>query len=467
MSLFKPKIEKLKSRRDVPGLIDALHDAGSSERRRQAAQGLGELGDARAVEPLIDELVQRTYELNQRWSDLSAPWAIGIDPDPTRDRKQAIRDAEAAVGTVIAALVPFGEGSDLAAIGALLSYRQSEKPWGETVNSVLEGFRTVDNLVHALEAVGLPDFDFPVIWGRAVDAVPDDFEHASSIRVKPWSPMDSDQARAPTRLATSLRTWAAEELGELRDSRAVDPLIGALTASEDDVSGAAFQALSGMGADALIAALATDDSEVRREIANSLGARGESGAADALFEVLEREQGAARLAYAAALAKLGDARALEPLLSLLETDDDVQVAAIDALGDLGDKHSVEPLIRTFCNVEESHGVRSAARAALERIGGRRAEQAVSHNAPRVGDRVQVTMWEVVNAGKHDEHLGRAGEWTGTVASISKRRVARVHWDEGPPAKVDTTDSMKLDETEADDLPDADGHWWYRIQEGAH
>lgn len=51
----KPNIEKLTQKRDVEGLIKALKDKDETVRWR-AAWALGEIGDARAVEPLIQAL---------------------------------------------------------------------------------------------------------------------------------------------------------------------------------------------------------------------------------------------------------------------------------------------------------------------------------------------------------------------------------------------------------------------------
>ena len=53
MPLFgPPNVEKLKSNRDVNGLIKALSDK-KNEIRFSAAEALGDMGDIRAVEPLI------------------------------------------------------------------------------------------------------------------------------------------------------------------------------------------------------------------------------------------------------------------------------------------------------------------------------------------------------------------------------------------------------------------------------
>jgi len=57
MPLFgPPNVEKLGARRDIAGLVKALAYEKDSDVRRAAAGALGAIGDARAVEPLIDAL---------------------------------------------------------------------------------------------------------------------------------------------------------------------------------------------------------------------------------------------------------------------------------------------------------------------------------------------------------------------------------------------------------------------------
>jgi HEAT repeat protein len=55
MGLFKSKVEKMKAKRDVEGLIEALNDEDFNV-RAAAASALGEIGDKRAVKPLRDAL---------------------------------------------------------------------------------------------------------------------------------------------------------------------------------------------------------------------------------------------------------------------------------------------------------------------------------------------------------------------------------------------------------------------------
>src|SRR5260221_10272356 len=51
--LGPPTVEKLKPQRDVMGLEKALSYSKNQEVQRQAAEALGQVGDARAVEPLV------------------------------------------------------------------------------------------------------------------------------------------------------------------------------------------------------------------------------------------------------------------------------------------------------------------------------------------------------------------------------------------------------------------------------
>lgn len=53
VALFKPNVEKLKANRDIEGLIEALEYTNDELVRVDAAEALMEIGDVRAVKPLI------------------------------------------------------------------------------------------------------------------------------------------------------------------------------------------------------------------------------------------------------------------------------------------------------------------------------------------------------------------------------------------------------------------------------
>jgi predicted xylose isomerase-like sugar epimerase len=56
-----PNVEKLKKNRDIKGLIEALGYGKDANIRRDAAKALGEINDARGVEPLIDLLEHEVW----------------------------------------------------------------------------------------------------------------------------------------------------------------------------------------------------------------------------------------------------------------------------------------------------------------------------------------------------------------------------------------------------------------------
>ena len=105
---FPPNIEKITARRNIPGLIKALSWKEDTLLHGQAARALGGIGDARAIEPLIDY-----YEMDEYRSDDAAPALVQI--------AARLHDAEITTRLVeyfIVALKPEG----LVYSGGLVSY---------------------------------------------------------------------------------------------------------------------------------------------------------------------------------------------------------------------------------------------------------------------------------------------------------------------------------------------------------
>ena len=66
MGLFgPPNVEKLKGKRDLKGLIKALRYKRDGGVRSSAAEALGEIGDARAVEPLCAALRDKDVDVRE------------------------------------------------------------------------------------------------------------------------------------------------------------------------------------------------------------------------------------------------------------------------------------------------------------------------------------------------------------------------------------------------------------------
>src|SRR5271157_510314 len=120
---------------------------------------------------------------------------------------------------------------------------------------------------------------------------------------------------------TGVRYHAAEALGDLGFSEAVEPLIAALNDSDAGLRSRAAVALGKFNVGAirravepLIVALKDSDSNVRKNAAEALG-------------------------------KITDPRAVEPLINALkDTDSNVRTSAAEALGRIKDPRAVEPLI---------------------------------------------------------------------------------------------------------------------------
>lgn len=121
------------------------------------------------------------------------------------------------------------------------------------------------------------------------------------------------------------------------------------------------------------------DDEVRKDAADALGLLGDSLAVEPLIDALKDHSQRVRRAAAEALGKIGDARALSALLSLLRHRDfDTREGAAIALGNLRDQDAVSHLC-ALLESDDSWIVRRAAATALGLIGDQRAvEPLLSH-----------------------------------------------------------------------------------------
>jgi HEAT repeat protein len=262
--------------------LDLLEEGLKSQHetvRRAAAQALGRLGDARAVEPLIQALVDVDEKVRE-----AAAQALG-------------RLGEISLEPLIQALVDVDADVRRAAAQAL---------------GQLGDARAVEPLIQALEDM---DADVRRAAAQALGRLGD--------------------ARAVEPLIQALKdgTWrirraAAQALGRLGDARAVKPLIQAL--EDEDVREAAAQALGQLGdaraVEPLIQALVDMHEDVRWAAAQALGRLGDARAVEPLIQALVDED--VRWAAAQALGQLGDARAVEPLKDLLvfEVNSEVHTA---------------------------------------------------------------------------------------------------------------------------------------------
>jgi HEAT repeat protein len=163
---------------------------------------------------------------------------------------------------------------------------------------------------------------------------------------------------------------AAEALGEIGDSGAVEPLIAALKNNEySGVRWKAAEALSKIGNSAvepLIATLQYPDDDVRWKAAIALGEIGNPDAIDPLILLLSDDDRFVRSRAAHALSMIGTPAVFPLIHALKKGDPGVRWGAALALGKIKTPLTVEPLI--FALADEQERVRAEAAAALASIG---------------------------------------------------------------------------------------------------
>jgi HEAT repeat protein len=300
MGLFgPPNIEKLKANRDVEGLIKALEYQKDSIVRWNATQALGELGDVRAVQPLIAAL---------------------------KDQDQIWRSY------LIRALCQIGDTRAIKPLFSMIKDRTSRQ-------DLVKRSEFTDGLIK----IGTPAV-MPLIA-----ALKDDDWVVRNIAEEALGNIGDVRAAAPL--------GAALENG-LVDKPAIDalvkignpgmkPLVAALDNRDKKVCQAVTETLVKIGKPAiepLIAATKDEKISVRELAVELLGKIGDASAVLPLITALEDRNGDVCEMAAMALGMLSDSRAVEPLIAAFtQHNTKFWQLAHDALVKIG-APAVEPLI---------------------------------------------------------------------------------------------------------------------------
>jgi HEAT repeat protein len=330
-----PDVAKLKAKRDIKGLINALGyekgrvglDAALAlgeivsrsythpDVSKVAVEALGRIHDARAISSL--HTVARLADKNEVESAYSAFGYVGIAAiEPLivdlAHMHEVFRRAAAsalvqigapAVEPLVAALKDRNENARSAAAGAL-----DRLAWSPGRGEV-----------EATYCVAKRE------WDKCVEI--------GAVAVEPLI-----SALGGKVIGDSMVRWrVAESLGRIGDARAVEPLVGALRDQDLGVRRAAASALGQIGTAAvepLIAVLG--DRIVGMYAASALGPIGDARAVEPLIGALKDPTFSGREAAEEALGKIGDSRAVEPLIAALEDPrSTVREAAGKALKALG------------------------------------------------------------------------------------------------------------------------------------
>jgi HEAT repeat protein len=323
MGLFgPPDVEKMKEKKNIKGLIKALNYKKDWSIRADAAGALGDIGDVRAVEPLIAALKHGEREVRQAITEalgkIGNPQAVEPLIATLKDKEWKVRKASAS------ALGKIGDQRAVEPLIIILKNKLENEDVLKTAAAVLGkigDYRAVEPLIAVLKGEVRGD-----------------------------------------------RQAIAEALGEIGDTRAVEPLIATLKDEGWPVRECAAKVLDKLGwkpdqgVNGVWYLIAKKDWEK----ASALG----TVAVEALITALEDEDGAVGNSAAKALGKIADPRAVEPLISKLKDEKwSEHKAIVEALGVIG-KPAVEPLIAAL--EDEKEKVRTSAAEALGEIGDPRA-----------------------------------------------------------------------------------------------
>ncbi|TRO47571.1 hypothetical protein E2P65_04195, partial [Candidatus Bathyarchaeota archaeon] len=315
LGIFKPNLEKMERKRDVPGLIKALRST-EEELREEALRILSRICEEEHLEPLTSALSDGYWRVRAGAAEVMG--CVGCD----------------------------------AAAGPLLDHLRDERP--EVCMRVAEALGKIDWTPR-------DDSDrvrFLLLKGSWVELA-----EMGEAAVEPMMEALGDQDK-------EVRSTAVRVLGRLGGRRAIDALTRVLEAEKDEsIRWNAVLILGGMGEEAigpLVLAMNDPVWEVRESAATSLANMGEA-AFQPLLRALESPHGYTRSRAASALGKMGDPRALGPIITLLgDRTDFVRWNAAEALGEIGDPAAAGPLGRTL--LDKDRGIQWQATLALGKMG---------------------------------------------------------------------------------------------------
>lgn len=300
------------------------HYEGSISMHQEAVYALGEIGDPRAVDTLLDKLGDKDigYSAASSLSQIKGEYVFG----------------------------------------KLIKLLDSKNPITRT------------NAIAVYEHIQDPAA-VPILIRMLNDQVPEVRREAAYALSQFKEPDEIIQTEQPLINAlgdskVEVQAAAAGALGSIESKKAI-PLLAKLIQSKDlTLCEAAIHALGRYkdpeATDSLIAALQDKNWRVRFDIVYSFMDMGDTRAVDPLIPLLGDENYKVRQGAANVLGKLGDRKAVEPLLKALETEreEEVRNSEVQALGILGGPEAIKGLNLISSDKDEYKIVRTNAEKAL-------------------------------------------------------------------------------------------------------
>jgi HEAT repeat protein len=345
----------------------------------EAVEILGNIGDARAIEPLIDTLNSENPANREKAVDALVKIAKAGGPfepliDALKNTDGLIRKGAARVLDIVG-WVPSSNSQSALFLAAKQEWGRLAALGKDAVDALINVVKDDSSFFRkgAMETLGEIGDARAVepLMDAVKDGVPGALELAAQALVKIGEPAVEPLCHVLQDRGPSVRRTAVHALGEIGDTRAIEPLIQALEYSQKDIIAALVKIADPKHAQPFMEALKHKSFETRKALAKILDGIGwkpsntqESAlylaalqkwdelftlgdeARDILIPALDDEDANVRKNAARGLGKIGDTAAVEPLIHVLENDKDrlVRRNAAMALCNIGDSRAVEPLI---------------------------------------------------------------------------------------------------------------------------
>jgi HEAT repeat protein len=398
----------------VNSLIGRVSDP-DQEVRIAVARALGTIGDTRAIAPLIRLFGDGYYGVRFAAADAVAAFgerALGPLEKALADPSSAVR---------VTAVRVIGIVGDLKSIPLLVNYlgdATAEVRWSVSQALGEYGAPAVPPLVLVLEMgeknerLSAVDALCKISGEEANEGLlhalrdedRDVRERASAALRKEqvldvWRKALGNQAEIEERVPKKKKKVVQEdkELFEKSGKQEIDALISALKENTWTAQVGAATRLIMMGRPAvegLIRALKHESLEIQVAAAGILGKMRET-AVEPLMDALNDEDRFIRIVAARNLGKIGNRRSIEGMIESLqrEKDDEVRAVVAEALGYMGNKQAIEPL--ALAMRDRSETVQIAAARSLGYLGDPRAIEPLTQALSDVADRVRHAALEAL------------------------------------------------------------------------
>jgi HEAT repeat protein len=336
-------MEKISHPECVDSLISVLN-SNIDEIEVGAMKALGEIGDQKALNPLLSKLDSQKWNIRRYAINSLAK----IQDSSTDIFINALRDDDVHVREKAVEMIG-KHGDDI------------------TINYLRRVINDEDEDVRD-RAQNILNFKFPIHEPITVESKP---KHKWGHKQSLYDIIDRIGQKEASKILIEflsdddpeIRQRSCEVLGEIQEKSAVKHLIQLLKDEDSSVKWRSREALRKIGKPAvmpLIQALNNGNPQIRKRVACALGEIGDEQAIQPLISRLDDENDVVRLRIVTSISRFGK-KAMEPLIVALDNENYmVREKAAQALGEIGDPMALDYLKKAL-NDEDPTVQRSAAK----------------------------------------------------------------------------------------------------------